>query len=74
MKDPYMHLVNIHVAFAEKELVWTQCIVAFAVCGCTKDAADWREKNWVIYPIFKCNKYLQPPERNYIHKIKLGKV
>ena len=31
-------------------------------------------KKTVIYPIFKCNKCLQPPERNYIHKIKSGKV
>ena len=35
---------------AEKELVWTECNVAFAVTGCTKDVAVLRE-DCAIYPI-----------------------
>lgn len=45
-----MHLVNIRVVCAEKELVWTECNVAFAVTGCTKDVAVLRE-DCAIYPI-----------------------
>lgn len=50
MKGLYLHQVNISVVCAKKELVQTQCIIAFRVTGCTKDATVWR-KDWVIYLI-----------------------
>ena len=55
MKHLYLHWVNIHAVYAEKELVWTQCIAAFAGTRCTKNAVVWREDS-VKYPILNATK------------------
>lgn len=59
MKDLHLHLGNIHVVFAKKELVWTLCIIAFADTG-------WYTRFYVQQTL--------AAERNDTHKIKLANV